>query len=83
MYLRLRSTLIVVENAEGFATEEPFLTVAVAFPVAIVDPVELVSAASEKTGVRSRAIQAETFIAGTRRNTMERVKIHVQLKFRT
>jgi hypothetical protein len=39
--------LILVENAEGLATEEPLLTVVVAFSVARTEPVELISAASE------------------------------------
>lgn len=66
-FLRLRSMLIVVAKAEGFATEEPLLAVVVAFSWTITDPVALGSAASEILGDRSNAIQLESFMAGTRR----------------
>jgi hypothetical protein len=61
--------LIVVANAEGFATEEPLLAVVVAFSWAITEPVELTSAARERLGIRSNALRLESFIAGTRRDT--------------
>jgi hypothetical protein len=61
--------LIVVVNAEGFATEEPLLAVVVAFSWAITEPVELGSVARERLGIRSSTLRLESFIAGTRRDT--------------
>jgi hypothetical protein len=61
---RLRSILTVVANAEGFGTEEPLLTVVVAFSLAMTDPVGLAVVARERPGARSKVLQLESFIAG-------------------
>ena len=54
--------LMVVVNADGLATEEPWFTVVVAFSVARTEPVELMLAASENSAV-SRARVNGIFMA--------------------